>query len=65
MMNYSEFTQRVLSLGFIYVETTEMGFQELLAVGFTADDILDIESDLQCGFELQDSIDAMERRATK
>lgn len=58
-MTYNEFAAYCARFGFTQIETTETGFGELLAIGFTPDDIYSIECDLQAGFDQSDSIAAM------
>ena len=48
--SYEDFQRYLAFLGFTYCETTEAGFCELLGVGFTFEDCVDIESDIQAGY---------------
>ena len=58
-MTYAEFTAYCARYGFTYVETTETGFNELIAIGFTDDDCYSIECDLQAGFTIEESVAAL------
>jgi hypothetical protein len=60
-MTYAEFKTKLAFYGFNHCETTESGYAELLAIGFTPDDCVNIESDMQAGFMMQESIAAMRR----
>ena len=54
-MTYQEWQQYMARLGFTHTETTETGYNELRAIGFTPEDIFSIESDMQAGFDIEDA----------
>ncbi len=56
---YRDFQMRMAYLGFTYVLTTDVGYRELRNVGFDPDDIESIEMDMQAGFTIEESINAM------
>lgn len=58
-MTYTDFTALCARYGFTHIETTETGFNELTALGFTLEDCYSIECDLQAGFTLSESLAAL------
>lgn len=60
-MLYPEFRQMVAGYGFTECHVTETGYSELLAIGFTPDDIYSVQCDLAAGFTQEESIAALER----
>lgn len=58
---YAEHLTTCARYGFSHAETTETGFAELRAIGFTADDIYCIECDVQAGYTVEESTAALTR----
>ena len=54
-MTYKEWRHKMACWGFTYVETTEAGYRELIALGFTPEDVTSIESDMQAGFSCDEA----------